>query len=236
MVPLMIDFRKIYQTQAAQYDALVSYEDHQGNLLPALAEIQPLIAISAVELGAGTGRFTRLLAPYAAHIVAIDNSMPMLEVAKRRLKSDGSKNYTLVQADHRSLPIADGQADLTIAGWSFGHLIGWYPESWHHQIELAVSEMGRILKEGGKAIILETLGTGQRNPAPPTAGLAQYYAYLEEKRGFSKKWIRTDYRFPSVTEAEKLTSFFFGQELARHVAEENSPLVPECTGIWWKQF
>lgn len=232
----MIDFHKIYQTQAEQYDALVSYEDHQSNLLPALTEIQPLKAISAVELGAGTGRFTRLLAPYATHIVAVDISMPMLEVAKRRLTSDGSKNNSLVQADHRSLPIADGQVDLTIAGWSFGHLIGWHPDSWLRQIELAVSEMGRILRVGGTAIILETLGTGQRNPAPPTAGLAQYYAYLEEERGFSKKWIRTDYRFPSVTEAEKLTSFFFGQELASRVAEENSPLVPECTGIWWKKY
>jgi ubiquinone/menaquinone biosynthesis C-methylase UbiE len=232
----MIDYYKIYQTQADQYDALVSYEDHQGHLLPALTEIRSLEAISAVELGAGTGRFTRLLAPYAAHIVAIDISMHMLEVAKRRLMSDGSKNNSLVQADHRFLPIADGQADVAIAGWSFGHLIGWHPDNWHHQIELAVSEMGRILRVGGTAIILETLGTGQRNPAPPTAGLSEYYAYLEDERGFSKKWIRTDYRFPSVSEAEKLTSFFFGEELANRVAKENSAIVPECTGIWWKKF
>jgi hypothetical protein len=47
------------------------------------------------------------------------------------------------------------------------------------------------------------------------------------------QWIRTDYEFASVEEAVTLTRFFFGDELALQVQTANSPIVPECTGLWW---
>jgi hypothetical protein len=36
-----------------------------------------------------------------------------------------------------------------------------------------------------------------------------------------------------LSEAEKLTRFFFGEELARAVRWNNWIILPECTGIWW---
>ena len=55
----MPDYQAIYQNQAAQYELMVSREDYQGNLLPALNAIRPLAGLDVVELGAGTGRLTR---------------------------------------------------------------------------------------------------------------------------------------------------------------------------------
>jgi hypothetical protein len=83
-------------------------------------------------------------------------------------------------------------------------------------------------------IILETLGTGRESPEPPNEGLARYYNRLENEQGFSHSWIRTDYKFESVDEADKLTRFFFGDELADHILTEKITVLPECTGIWWK--
>jgi hypothetical protein len=37
-----------------------------------------------------------------------------------------------------------------------------------------------------------------------------------------------------VPEAEELTRFFFGDELANRIKNEGLLIVPECTGIWWK--
>ena len=64
----MDHFRTIYRTRADDYDTLVAREDFQGNLPQALAKIRPWAGLDVVELGAGTGRLTRLLAPAAASV------------------------------------------------------------------------------------------------------------------------------------------------------------------------
>ena len=101
------------------------------------------------------------------------------------------------------------------------------------EIEQALDEMRRILQPGGTIIIIETLGTGQSRPQPPTSGLAKFYNWLEEHHNYQQAWIRTDYQFSSVAEADRLTRFFFGDELAERIHREQLRLIPECTGIWW---
>lgn len=229
---IMVDFREIYNQQAAQYDLLVAREDYQGRILPALHAIRPLVGLQVIELGAGTGRLTRLLAPLVKHILALDISAHMLNTAQARMVG-ARRSWSVTVADNRCLPAANGTADLAIAGWTLGHLVGWYTKDWPRQIGLAVSEMKRVLKPGGTAVILETLGTGRESPAPPTSSLADYYAYLEQEHGFHLTWIRTDYRFESLAEAESLIRFFFGQKLAERVVREKLLILPECTGIWW---
>ncbi|WP_218240906.1 hypothetical protein, partial [Pseudomonas sp. 2822-17] len=87
-------------------------------------------------------------------------------------------------------------------------------------------EIMRVLRTNGTAIIFETMGTGFETPNPP-AFLKQYYSLLENKYGFSHKWIRADYEFDSVQQAEELTRFFFGDELADRVVNEKLTRVPE---------
>lgn len=233
----MTDFKRIYATQAAEYDQMVACEDYEGHILPALGEIRPLTLETAViELGAGTGRLTRLLAPHVRRITALDISPHMLGVARDQpdplgfLKPKGS--VTLAAADNRHLPIASQTADLAIVGWSLGHFVGWYAD-WRDQIGQALAEMKRVLRPSGTIIILETLGTGRETPQPPHEGLAAYYAWLQNEHSFAATWIRTDYRFASVNEADRLTRFFFGDELADWIRRDNITVLPECTGIWW---
>lgn len=232
----MTDFRAIYATQAAAYDALVSCEDYEGNLLPALAGIFPLAGARVVEFGAGTGRLTRLIAPLAAHVAAFDASTHMLATAAERLRAIDAGHWSLGVADNRHLPVGDGVADVALAGWSFGHAVGWFPDCWRNEIGAAIAEMRRVLRPDGTAIILETMTTGSETPRPPTAGLAAYYDWLERDLGFRGFSIRTDYRFESLDEAETLTRFFFGDELADRVTCERLVILPECTGIWRRRF
>ena len=231
----MTDFKQIYATQAAEYEQLVAREDYEGNLLPVLWGIRPFIHQTIVELGAGTGRLTRLLAPHAYRITALDISPHMLGVAHKQLDLAGLvRSVSLAAADNRHLPIAAETADLAIVGWSLGHFTGWYPNDWRVQIEQSLDEMRRILRPGGVIIILETLGTGRETPQPPTPALAAYYNWLENEHDFNHTWIRTDYRFASVDEAEASTRFFFGDDLADHIHRDNLTILPECTGIWWR--
>jgi len=79
----MTDARDIYQFHPEQYDALVRAEDKDGNLLRAIRGIVRLAGADVVELGAGTGRVTALLAPAVGTIRAFDIAAPMVEVARR---------------------------------------------------------------------------------------------------------------------------------------------------------
>jgi ubiquinone/menaquinone biosynthesis C-methylase UbiE len=229
----MPDYKEIYNKQAGKYDLLIEREDYQGNILGALNRVRPLDGLDVVEFGAGTGRLTGMMVLAARTIVACDASHPMLDVAVAKLKKTGWRNWRVLVADNRSLPVADQAADLSIAGWSLGHSTSWVADGWRAEIEQALAQMKRVLRPGGTVIILETLGTGCESPHPPSDALAAYYALLEGGHGFSATWIRTDYRFASLSEAEDLTRFFFGDELADRVAGEGLVILPECTGIWW---
>jgi hypothetical protein len=95
--------------------------------------------------------------------------------------------------------------------------------------------MLRVLRPGGTALVIETLGTGHTSPFEPPAPLAHLFAMLVGERHFERCWIRTDYEFPSLAEGERLVRFFFGEEQARRFAAAGSRILPECTGLWWRR-
>ena len=45
----MIDHEEIYRSEAERYDLLVSREDYQGHILPALREIRDLAGLEVAE-------------------------------------------------------------------------------------------------------------------------------------------------------------------------------------------
>ena len=83
--------------------------------------------------------------------------------------------------------------------------------------------------------MIETLGTGEERPRPPSPELAEYYAWLEGEQGMERLAIRTDYRFPDAAAAARATGFFFGGEFAARVQREGWSRIPECTGLWWRR-
>ena len=223
--------RKIYQTDADRYEALVSQEDYQGNIMKALKEIVDPNGLDVFDLGAGTGRLTLMLAPHARSIRAFDVSSEMLRVCRKRLVGSELSNWDVDVADHRQLPVDDHSVDLVVSGWSVAYLAVWNPESWRDELEKWLSEMKRVLRRDSFIVLFESLGTGNESPIK-LEHLKEYYLWLDEV-GFQNKWIRTDYEFASVDEAADLAGFFFGEEMAEKIREKRSAILPECTGVWW---
>ncbi len=228
----MPDHEKIYFEQADRYEHLVGREDYQHNLLPALQDIVDFSGKDIIELGAGTGRLTRLLAPLAATIHAFDHSPAMLRVAQTKVPS--ITRWQPAVADHRHIPLPPRSADIIVSGWSFCYLVMSNQETWEQELSKGVAEIERLLRPDGTFIILETLGTGHETPFVYES-LADYYTYLE-RVGFQRTWIRTDFRFETLEEAESAIDFFFGEPLAQKVVDHHWATLPECTGIWWKSI
>ena len=226
--------RKIYQSEAERYEALISREDHLGNIPRALDEIINVDGLDIVDLGAGTGRLTVMLAPRAGSISSFDISDHMLDITRSRLKALGLNNWQVEVADHRSVPMADDSVDLVVSGWSVAYLAVWNPDTWRAELEKWLGEMKRILRPNSHIVLFESLGTGNESPIR-LPHLENYYPWLDEM-GFQNKWIRTDYLFESLDEAIELAGFFFGEEMADQVRERGSVILPECTGAWWKKI
>ncbi len=229
----MPDHPEIYRSQAEQYEALVSREDYQGNLLPALLKITSFYHKRVVEFGAGTGRLTTQIAPLVQSIKAYDISPHMLDLAAQKLTNSGLSNWQIQTADHRQVPAADHSADVILSGWSVCYVVVDHPQCWQAEIDKVLTEMDRVLIPGGKIILIETLGTGFEHPNAPDH-LVEYYAYLES-HGFTRTWVRTDYRFENIEIARELSRFFFGDAMLEKIVSDSRGItLPECTGIWSK--
>lgn len=227
-----LDHAAIYRQQPEAYHQLVSHEDADGQLESALLNLLPAAGGHVLDVGTGTGRVAGLLSGRAGRVVGCDRSLPMLRTAAKWTASPSQGRPAWVAAENAHLPIRAGWADLVVAGWSLGHSVEWFGADWPQAIGGALAEMARAARPGGRLAIIETLGTGARRPNPPTAGLAEYYTWLESEHGFTRQWFRTDYLFDTAQQAHDLIEFFFGADLALAVASHGERRVPECTGLW----
>ena len=231
-----LDWDTLYTDHAGEYETLVSHEDYQQELLAAIQHIQPLAGTRVAEFGAGTGRITGLLAGHVRQLYAFDLTLPMLRVAWFKQEKHGWKNVSLALADSRNMPVGPAWADFAIEGWAFLQIAVWHPQDWQIQLGRALEEMQRVVRPGGKMILIETLGTGKSVPKVEPF-FREVYDFLETERGFAPLAIRTDYSFETLEQIQRVVLPLFGQEmLERLVRTEAGWVLPECTGLWWRQL
>lgn len=125
-----------------------------GDLLPwrSLAGLLPSDRV-VVDLGTGTGDLLPYAAPRAARVVAVDFSAVMLGTARERMRAaPGSAAVDYVRGDLEDLPLADGIADGVVASLVLHHAA---------QPAVAIREMARILRPGGRLVLVDFLPHGE---------------------------------------------------------------------------
>ena len=125
-----MDYQEIYTNHADRYDALVEAEDCDGRLLPALESVAPLRGARVLEVGVGTGRITRLIAPLAGRVVGVERSpariAPPSALAWRKVSHQGvdaarkPRRKTLIPRYGRRDARFDGARPSTFQGRAHG--------------------------------------------------------------------------------------------------------------------
>ena len=137
--------QEFFTSSAGQWDRVRDELFGDRFHLAALAAFADAAAAVA-DLGCGTGQVSAALAPFVHRVIAVDGSAAMLQAAKRRLQAFG--NVELRRGELESLPIDEARVDAATLMLVLHHV----PEPAH-----ALREVGRIVKPGGRAIVVDML-------------------------------------------------------------------------------
>ncbi len=137
----ILDSEEGYNLAARNYDKKEKYLNsfEKGQLLPLLGDVS---GKKILDVGAGTGRVSVLLAKLGAEVVALDVSAQMLERLKIKRFKD-CKIETVV-GDGENLPFENNSFDVVVAAFFIVHLKN--PTRFF-------DEAYRVLKDGGTLVV-----------------------------------------------------------------------------------
>jgi ubiquinone/menaquinone biosynthesis C-methylase UbiE len=168
-----------------------AYEDTAAELAPAAAHVVQRARIeeghTVLDLGTGTGNAAALAAEAGAHVTAIDPSPRLLEVARERV---GAGRFGVATAE--DLPFNDKE---------FDRVLSLFAVIFSEEPERAASEIVRVLKPDGKALITSWEPVGPMHEALGILG-----------RATSEAAGRTENRYP-WGEPDKVTALFGDAEV-----------------------
>lgn len=110
----------------------------------ALASLLP--PLDVVDFGCGTGVLSVAMARWARRVTAVDQSADALAQAEERATRAGLRNILFLREDLHALSLGDNKKDLVVISQSLHHV---------EQPEAVLAEAHRILKPGGKVVVLE---------------------------------------------------------------------------------
>jgi len=155
-----VEWNKRARTPGPQSVMALDWSDDQcqqatKDLQAVILEIlKPLAAEKILEIGCGIGRITQILSPFC-DLTSIDISPEMIKRAALNI----SGRFCLASAFN--LPFPDDIFDAVFEVTTFQHIVK------EEGFELALKEMKRVVRPGGRIIICDEMTTGKREQPSP---------------------------------------------------------------------
>lgn len=149
------------KTQVSQmFDRIAPYYDFLNRLLSlgidkrwrkrAIAELHPVEHRRILDVATGTADValaTVRQVPEVEHVTGIDISTEMLEIGRKKVaKANVSDRILLQEGDSEDLPFADNTFDAITVAFGVRNFAN---------LEKGLNEMRRVLRPGGKLVVLE---------------------------------------------------------------------------------
>ncbi len=158
---------------ASDYDQIHRYAEDEQHEYPA----RPLVAQvwaeggygRALEVGAGSGYFTTLIARRARSVIALEPVADMQEVLKARCRAEGVDNVEVLGISAADLPAAlpAASVDTAFVIQSLHHL---------HDRDRVFEALGRVVRPGGRLLMVEPHHNLRRAARLVRKYLAEYRA------------------------------------------------------------
>jgi len=152
---------------AARYDLLnrvLSFGTDLSWRRQAIARARIGPGMTVLDVGAGTGDLSFAAAARGAEVVALDLSPGMLGVLARRSTGAQRERIRALVGTAESLPLPDASVDRIVTGFTVRNV---------GDLGRAFAEFRRVLRPGGRAVVLEL-------SHPPGAAFAWLYAFYFE--------------------------------------------------------
>ena len=199
-----------YEAEPELFEAFCRAEDPDGRVSTRLLELMELGGQTLLDLGCGTGRLGRVLAPRTHLYVGMDASLPLL----RRAHRHEVPGAALAQARGEALPIRDRSMDTILAAWVLVTLP-------LQRSATILAEMQRVLRpsRGGIWLVESLEGTEfQRLRGEREALEARRARHLVESEGFRVvARVRTHLAFNSEREAEQVLGHLCGEAVRQRL-------------------
>jgi len=158
--------RTLFATIADRYDFItvaLSYAQDRRWKERLVAMAAPRRGMAALDLATGTGDIAFALAARGAHVVGLDITPRMIELAAAKAQRPASAAPRFLVGDMLALPFASRSFDLVTTGYGLRNV---------PNLAGAIDEIHRVLRPGGQLLSLDF-----NRPANPLVRSA-YLAYL----------------------------------------------------------
>ena len=205
--------------------------DHAGMIEAAVDALHPWEGADVLDIGCGTGFHLPRLARLGARVVGVEPHLPLVTRARERLASLGQPASVLA-ADAESLPLQDTSVDIVHARWAYFFGAGCEP---------GLAEVGRVLRPGGVACILDndvtrsTFGGWFRRAYPAYDPVAVQRFW--DRHGFATEHLTIEWRFDRREDLAAVVGIELPPSVARVVLTEHHGLtVDYAVSLRWRRY
>ena len=198
-----VDRETFFAGAASEWDRLRQDLYGERFSIAAMLALLPTDYVVA-DLGCGSGNLSVELAPHVKSVIGVDGSAAMLKAARKRTASFA--NVDLRKGDLSAVPIDSGTCDAALLVLALTYA----PEP-----ASAVGELARILKPGGRGVIVDLLP--------------------HDREEFRRQTGQTSLGFEPSAIDELMMNAGFGKSMVRPLTPEpnvKGPALFLATGLW----